>query len=198
MIWPSNAGKLELGDDVHVVLRRRRLRAPAPDRRAERPTLPARALLRRGGAGGAPRRELPNVFGVDLLNEPSPGYIGWEQLEVPAGAGGGRPMPSPLQSMALGMGRCLEVKRFHRGLVGPRVASVERLNPGGLRAWREGARCPWLEHGVWANGDPPRLLRPRHFSHLDESASVVRAGFSRAVSSPRERRGSTAWRRTSR
>ena len=57
-------------------------------------------------------------------------------------------------------------QRFHRGLLGPRVVGQQRVNPGQLRAWRDGARCLWLENGVWANEAQPRLLEPRHFSHV--------------------------------
>ena len=51
-------------------------------------------------------------FGVDLLNEPSAGYIGWENLEVPGAPVEVGLMPSPLESMALGMGRTLEVNKI--------------------------------------------------------------------------------------
>lgn len=166
MIWPTNAGKLGaatmftlfFGGDAFAP--RTRVDGDGAQRFLQEHFLGALEQL----VARAARH--PCVFGVDLLNEPSPGYIGWRDLEAPGGPVEVGAMPSPLEGMALGMGRSLLVRRYHRGLLGPRVVGRERLNPGQLRAWREGARCPWLEHGVWADEDHPRLLRPRHFSHL--------------------------------
>lgn len=166
MIWPTNAGKLGAATMFTLFFGGD---AFAPQTRIE--GVGAQRFLQEhffGAVEQVVRRvaSMPNVFGVDLLNEPSAGYIGWKDLEVPAAPVEVGAMPSPLQSMALGMGRTVEVKRFHRGMLGPRVVGTERVNPAGLRAWRE--RCLWLEHGIWADDAVPRLLKPRHFSHRAE------------------------------
>jgi Glycoside hydrolase family 5 C-terminal domain/Cellulase (glycosyl hydrolase family 5) len=168
MIWPTNAGKLGsatmftlfFGGDAFAP--RCRIDGGGAQRFLREHFLGALEQL----VGRAARH--PNVFGVDLLNEPSAGYIGWRDLSVPSAPVEVGAMPSPLESMALGMGRSLEVRRYHRGLLGPRVVGRELLNPHHARAWRDGVRCPWLEEGVWADEDRPRLLRPRHFSHLGD------------------------------
>lgn len=166
MIWPTNAGKLGaatmftlfFGGDTF-----------APRTRVE--GVGAQRYLQEhffGAVEQVVRRcaKLPNVFGVDLLNEPSAGYIGWQNLEAPAAPVEVGLMPSPLESMALGMGHSLEVQRFHRGLLGPRVVGLELMNPSRARAWKDGASCVWLEHEVWRDEPQPRLLKPRHFSHV--------------------------------
>ncbi len=164
MIWPTNAEKLGaatmftlfFGGDTFAP--KTRIDGGSAQRFLQEHFFGAvEQVVRRVGAR-------PNVFGVDLLNEPSGGYIGWQDLQVPGAPVEVGLMPSPLQSMALGMGRSVEVKRFHRGLLGPRVVGRQLVNPNGRRAWRGG--CPWLENGVWANEAPPRLLRPDHFSQV--------------------------------
>lgn len=155
MIWPTNAGKLAsatmftlfFGGDTFA------------------PKTKLQGLLQGhffGAVEQVVRRVKPYVFAVDLLNEPSPGYIGWKDLTRPGAPVEVGAMPSPLEGMALGMGRSLEVPVFERGWLGPRVVRHERLNPGGKKAWRE--RCVWLEHGVWADEETPRLLKPTHFA----------------------------------
>jgi hypothetical protein len=175
MIWPTNAGKLGsatmftlfFGGDSFAP--RTRIDGVGAQRYLQEHFFGAvEQVVRRVAA-------LPNVFGVDLLNEPSAGYIGWEDLEVPGGPVEVGLMPSPLQSMALGMGRSLEVKRFHRGLLGPRVVGREVMNVGRARAWR--GNCVWLENGVWLDEDRPRLAKPLHFREHGEFAADFLAPF---------------------
>jgi Glycoside hydrolase family 5 C-terminal domain/Cellulase (glycosyl hydrolase family 5) len=170
MIWPTNAGKLGaatmftlfFGGDAFAP--RTRIDGGSAQRFLQEHFFGAvEAVVRRVAAR-------PNVFGVDLLNEPSAGFIGWKDLRAPGGPVEVGVMPSPLEGMALGMGQHLEVKRYHRGLLGPRVVGTEVVNPARRRAWKPDARCPWLEHGVWEEGAPPRLLRPDHFTALDGRA----------------------------
>ena len=175
MIWPTNAGKLGsatmftlfFGGDTFAP--RTRIDGVGAQQYLQEHFFGAVEQVVRRVAG------LPNVFGVDLLNEPSPGYIGWKDLEAPGGPVEVGLMPSPLQSMALGMGHPVEVKRFHRGLLGPRVVGREVMNPEKVRAWRE--RCLWLEHEVWADEATPRLTRPRHFSHVGDRPVSFAADF---------------------
>ena len=177
MIWPTNAGKLGaatmftlfFGGDTFAP--RTRIDGVGAQTYLQEHFFGAVEQVVRRVAG------LPNVFGVDLFNEPSAGYIGWENLEVPLAPVEVGLMPSPLESMALGMGRALEVKRFHRGLLGPRVVGRELMNPTRARAWREGARCVWLEHEVWVDEGTARLSKPRHFSHVGERPVSFAADF---------------------
>jgi hypothetical protein len=109
----------------------------------------------------------PAVFGVDLFNEPFAGYIGCLELEKPAAIVEVGAIPSPLESFALGMGRALRVRRFHRGLLGPRVVAKEWINRDRRKAWRGAAQCIWLEHGVWEDRAVPRVAKPRYFAQVD-------------------------------
>ena len=109
-------------------------------------------------------RGLPQVIGYDTLNEPSPGYIGWSDLnkgpELRLGAS-----PTPLQSMALGAGIPQRVGIYEMWISGAMRRGEVVVNPGGVSLWREGYDCPWRQHGVWdvdARGQP-RLLRPDYF-----------------------------------
>jgi hypothetical protein len=111
----------------------------------------------------------PNVLGYDTMNEPSSGFIGWEDLARSGGKLKLGAIPSPFQSMLLGEGRPQEVDIWEMGLRGARRTRTRTLNPEGLRAWRPGFNCVWRENGVWDFDDDgaPRLLRPDHFAHIN-------------------------------
>ena len=114
-------------------------------------------------------KDLPNVVGYDVMNEPSPGYIGRADLNVTGGLLRLGESPTPLQAMLLGAGFPQEVEVWGMGLTGARVRGRRLVNPGGVRVWREGHDCVWRENGVWGiEGDgSPRLLRPNHFARAD-------------------------------
>ena len=112
-------------------------------------------------------KDLPNVVGYDTMNEPSPGFIGWADLN----SGGALRLgecPTPFQAMLLGAGFPQEVGLWDMALTGPRLRGRRVLNPAGLRVWREGYDCLWRENGVWdlAPDGKPRLLRADHFSQV--------------------------------
>jgi hypothetical protein len=136
---------------------------------------PVQEFLQRHYLGAATQvarrlKDLPNVLGFDAINEPSPGYIGWEDLMGPPGERQLRagPMPTPLQAMALGAGHSLPVRTWPwPGL--PFISYRTRLNHQRKRAWKEGRPCVWQENGVWdVDGrGRPVILRPRHFSEVN-------------------------------
>ncbi len=103
---------------------------------------------------------LPNVMGYDTMNEPSPGYIDWPNLNSTGPLLLGE-SPTPFQSMVLGAGFPQHVGVWEMGLMGAKMREKRLVNPRGVRVWREGYDCIWKEHGVWdvdAEGKP-RLLR---------------------------------------
>jgi hypothetical protein len=115
---------------------------------------------------------LPNVVGYDTMNEPSPGFIGWQDLTTLDGMLQLGDSPTPLQAMALGAGLPQEVGIWSAGLTGFRQRGRKTVNPGGVRAWQEGCDCVWRENGVWdVGGDgQPRLLQPHHFARVGNRA----------------------------
>lgn len=117
-------------------------------------------------------RGLPNVVGYDTLNEPGSGFVGVAPLDqVAPGLALLGASPTPLQSFALGAGHAQDVAVYELTLQGPQQTGTTRLNPDGLRVWRDGFDCVWKQNGVWTDADgPPRLLRPQHFLHPDGSA----------------------------
>lgn len=157
MIWPSNAGKLAAATMNTLFFAGDLF---APKRRIDGES--AQQYLQRHffSALEAVARRLANVdcvFGYDVWNEPSPGYIGWSDLTRPKGPVTVGALPSPLESMALGAGASLVVHEWTRDVFGSRAVGEVTLNPRKLRAWREGFDCPWREHGVWdfgASGEP--------------------------------------------
>lgn len=183
MIWPTNVGKLGaatmftlfFGGDTFAP--RRHIEGTSAQRYLQEHFFGAvEQVVRRAS-------RFSHVFGVDLFNEPSHGYIGWKDLTRPGGPVEVGLRPSPLESMALGRGRTLEISRWHRGVLGPRVIGRDVMNPKGRRAWREGFDCPWLEHGVWADEAKPRLLAPDYFARGsfedDYLAPFLREGAAR-------------------
>lgn len=182
MIWPSNAGKLAAATMNTLFFAGDRF---APRRRIDGE--PAQAWLQRHffGALEAVVRRLARVgcvFGYDVWNEPSPGYIGWSDLTRPKGPVTVGALPSPLESMALGAGASLEVHEWTRDVFGSRAVGRRTLNPRKLRAWRDGYDCPWREHGVWdfgASGEPV-LRRPEAFVQV----AGARVSFTRDCYAP--------------
>lgn len=114
-------------------------------------------------------KDMPHVIGYDTMNEPSRGYIGHENLyhiETQVLVGD---IPSPFQSMLLGMGHAESVGHYELTLLGPRLKFTRVINPQGCRVWRDGYDCVWRQNGVWdydANG-VPRLLEPDYFTHVN-------------------------------
>ena len=124
---------------------------------------------------------LPHVVGYDVMNEPSPGFIGRTDLNGTGGLLRLGDSPTPFQAMLLGAGFPQEVEVWDMGRTGPRVRDRRLANPDGVRVWREGCECIWAENDVWeleANG-APRLLRPNHFARVDNRPVDFTNGYLR-------------------
>lgn len=65
----------------------------------------------------------------------------------------------------------MQVPVYERPLM---YSGETEMNPGRVRAWKEGAGCPWQREGVWEVGSDgqPRLLRPAHFARRPDGAPV--------------------------
>ncbi|MTI94641.1 MAG: glycosyl hydrolase family 35 [Firmicutes bacterium] len=114
-------------------------------------------------------KDLPHVVGFDTLNEPSRGYIGWQDLTKYEHLQKQGNRPTPWQSILLGAGYPQTVEVWKLGLTGMRRSGRRRINPEGQRVWLPGRDCIWWENGVWdldAHGKP-ELLRADYFSHVN-------------------------------
>jgi hypothetical protein len=110
-----------------------------------------------------------NVLGYDCMNEPSKGYIGYNNIakmewDLKLGYS-----PTPFQAMMLGDGRAQSVDFYSLTYFGPVPRGKRRLDPQGLRAWKEGVECIWKRNGVWDmdSKGKPVLLQPEYFSKVD-------------------------------
>ncbi len=108
------------------------------------------------------------IAGWGTMNEPQPGYIGYQNLEgmenyvVASG-----PMPSPLAGMAAASGFPVRVPVYTMGLPGPKIKRYTTINPEGLSLFMEGYECPFKKAGVWTDeGGVPKVLKPDHFATL--------------------------------
>jgi hypothetical protein len=124
-------------------------------------------------------KDVDAIVGFGTLNEPHYGYIGLASLDThhritsPAGA-----VPTAFQSIAAASGFPQAVKRV--GLAGMvTLPGKEILNPDGVSLFRDGARCPWLEAGVWAvEGGVPVVKKTDWFLRVPE---WVKSGSSSAA-----------------
>lgn len=110
-----------------------------------------------------------HVIGYDSLNEPSNGWIGYEDLrenftQLKLGE-----MPTPWQSILLGDGRTQEVEYWKLWKFGLRLSHWQRVNSQQIRVWQKGSECLWKQQGVWTNDDKenPVLLNPYYFSEVN-------------------------------
>jgi hypothetical protein len=113
-------------------------------------------------------KEFPHVLGYDTFNEPSPGYIGYHDLNrIGLQAGSSGALPTLYQGMLLAAGFSQRV-RYKSNPLFPSMKRVN-LNPQGLSLWQPGVEPIWRRHGVWeiAPDGQPRLLKPDYFSAVD-------------------------------
>jgi hypothetical protein len=166
MIWPSNSGKLGAATMFTLFFGGSDF---APQLKVDGE--PVQEYLQRHYIDAIMQvarrlKEFQHVVGYDSLNEPSAGYIGITDPNRPFGMILKGPMPTPLQSMALGAGIPQEVGLYTLGVTGMRRTGSRLLNPDQAILWRNEYDCPWRAAGVWdVDGqDQPRLLKPDHFS----------------------------------
>ncbi|KAI8338246.1 glycoside hydrolase superfamily [Chlamydoabsidia padenii] len=115
-------------------------------------------------------KDLDNVVGFEVMNEPHPGYVGLETLKefdpiVNLIFGDA---PTPLQSFALADGIPQKVGVYIKSWPFPTKKSHSRvINASKTSAWLGDQTCIWKQHGVWdvdTNTNKPVLLNSSYFS----------------------------------
>ncbi|KAF1331659.1 putative glycosyl hydrolase, partial [Globisporangium splendens] len=117
---------------------------------------------------------LKNVAGFGTMNEPGNGYIGSEDISkfISPGDLKNGLAPTPFQGMVLGEGIAQSVDVWENSIwamVRGKPSGKEWVDPKGVRAWKQGRRCIWMDEGVWridASGKPA-LLKPAYFAGMD-------------------------------
>lgn len=170
MIWPTNYSKLAAATMFTLFFGGNDF---APQTKVDGE--PVQDFLQRHYIGAVKQvalrlKGLPNVVGYDVMNEPSAGFIGWEDLNATGGVLRMGESPTPFQAMMLGAGFPQQVEVWSMGITGPRRRGQRLVNPDGVRVWREGYDCVWRENGVWdvAADGTPRLLGPNHFARIGD------------------------------
>jgi hypothetical protein len=168
MIWPSNSGKLATSTMFTLFFGGNDF---APKTKVDGE--PVQEYLQQHYLAAMQQvahalKDLPNVVGYDTMNEPLPGYIGWEDLHTPGGLIKLGDSPSPWQSLLLASGIPQEVDVWKLGLSGFRKVTRRLVNQEKQSAWLAGFDCIWRQNGVWNIGRDglPQLLRPDHFTKV--------------------------------
>jgi hypothetical protein len=111
---------------------------------------------------------LPNVIGFEVMNEPSSGYIGVEDLNQKISFTYFGNAPTPAQSIFLGSGIPTEVETYSLGSFGINQGENVLLNIAGQSAWLSGTKGIWHRQKVWEIVDDSAIiLQPNYFSQID-------------------------------
>jgi len=110
-----------------------------------------------------------NVVGFDSLNEPHYGMIGWPDIQEFSRYRHGR-AHSWFQAFQIGEGFSHTVEMYDRPLI---YNGEIEMNPGNLRAWKDGSHCVWKNEGIWdVKEGEAVLLKPDHFSKKPDGSPV--------------------------
>lgn len=113
-------------------------------------------------------KDLPNVVGFELMNEPSAGYIGIEDLQQAYQTDIIGDAPTPLQGMLLGAGLPQSVKNYRLGAVALKENKPKVLNPSRLSVWKN-QHDLWQQNGVYKIDENGKiiLLKADYFSTIN-------------------------------
>lgn len=169
MIWSSNASKLACATMFTLFFGGNDF-APLTQVDGE----PIQEFLQRHYIGAIRQlamrlKDQPNVLGYDTMNEPSCGYIGWEDLNTAGGLLTLGDVPTPYQSMLLGEGFTQDVPVWSLGKTSFKHIRNHTINESHQRAWKDGCECIWKQNGVWdiKQDHGPVLLHSDYFSTQD-------------------------------
>ncbi|NPA37197.1 MAG: cellulase family glycosylhydrolase [Chlorobi bacterium] len=113
-------------------------------------------------------KDLPNVIGFELMNEPSSGYIGIKDITAKWNYDIVGDNPTAYEGMVLGAGVPYEVGHFEVGIAGLREAGKKLLNEKAENIWNDSTGI-WQKEGVWRLLDDgsPKMLVKNYFSEVN-------------------------------
>ena len=91
-------------------------------------------------------KDLPNVIGFELMNEPSAGYIGIENIEQPYHTDIMGDAPTPYQGILLGEGIPQSVQRYRMGFASLKEIGEHVLNAQKLSVWKDNQPGVWRQN----------------------------------------------------
>lgn len=110
-------------------------------------------------------KDCDNVVGFDILNEPSVGFVGVEDIrDIGQNKYFVGWRVDPWSAMKMGAGQTCTVDYFSSFMY---LDGKRDLNTTKACAWKNGpSSCVWLKNGVWKlnNKGKPQLLKPFYFS----------------------------------
>ena len=114
-------------------------------------------------------KDLPNIVGINTMNEPSCGFIGIPSLQEWSNTLQFGESPTPIQSILAGAGYPQSVHIKERGILSQRSVDQKVINPGGVSVWKEGYHCIWQQNGVWqSEGEKEAfILREDYFCEVN-------------------------------
>ena len=110
-------------------------------------------------------KDEPNVVGFDILNEPSVGFVGVQDVrDIGPNKYYVGWRVDTWSAIQMGAGKTCEVDYFPSFMY---IDGTRKLNPSKTCAWQDGpSSCVWYQNGVWkldSKGEPA-LLKPHHFA----------------------------------
>jgi hypothetical protein len=93
-------------------------------------------------------KDLPNVVGFELMNEPSAGYIGIEDITQPYHTEVTGDAPTPWQGILLGEGVTQKIKKYRVGAVSLKDGGETVWNQEKVSVWNDGQPGIWIQNGV--------------------------------------------------
>ncbi len=114
-------------------------------------------------------KDLPNVIGFELMNEPSAGFIGIDNIEQPFHTDIIGDSPTAYQGMLLGAGIPQSVQKYRLGAVALKKNGEPILNTQKVSVWQDNQPGIWQQHGVWGKSKEgaPQLLNASYFSMVN-------------------------------
>jgi hypothetical protein len=113
-------------------------------------------------------KDLPNVIGFELMNEPSAGFIGIENIAEPYHTDIMGDAPTPYQGILLGEGIPQSIQNYRMGIAALKKNGQHIVNEQKLSVWKNNQSGIWMQNDVWkiCDNGSPELLDSAYFSKV--------------------------------